>query len=121
MYKQTKKKQNLDCRKFLLIPNYGCNQYKYRKHKYKKKWKKRFKKYRNPYYSKKKKYKKRYNKRIDKSECKYYICKEKGHLANECPNKRTKKVEGYVVIPDISEISDSETIYEITSNESESD
>ena len=53
MYKQTKKKQNLDCRKFPLIPNYGCNQYKYRKHKYKKKWKKYFKKYRNPYYSKK--------------------------------------------------------------------
>ena len=54
MYKQTKKKQNLDCRKFSLIPNYGCNQYKYRKHKYKKKWKNHFKKYRNPYYSKKK-------------------------------------------------------------------
>ena len=118
MYKQTKKKQNLDCRKFSLIPNYGCNQYKYRKHKYKKKC---FKKYRNPYYSKKKKYKKRYNKQIDKSECKFYICKEKWHLANECPNKRTKKVEGYVVIPDLWEIIDSETIYEITTNESGSD
>ena len=66
--------------------------------------KKRFKKYRNPYYSKKKKYKKRYNKYIDKSEWKCYICKEKWHL-----------------VLYLLEISDSEIIYDMTSNKSESD
>ena len=58
---------------------------------------------------------------IDKSECKYYIYKEKYHLANGCPIRRTKRIEEYAVIRDLSEIRDSKTIYKITSNVSEFD
>ncbi|KAG0483001.1 hypothetical protein HPP92_011085 [Vanilla planifolia] len=83
----------------------------------KRKWKPKFRKEQR---FRKKKFIKKYNKKKGKKHCRCFKCNKEGHYANECPVNIKRviipNIEEYSInIGTIDEISDDNSVYEITS------